>query len=184
MRPGVLPMTPEQSDRVLNGLVGHPLGRRNWNWRNNNFFDSQGVVHKELRPEGKNSRFRIYKGVVDRLLKRIQRVRPASYCSRDFFLLHDNASAHKAASACQFLPQKWNNPLSPPPLYSPDLSTPHYFLFPKLKLKGLHFSDVSEIQQAVTDELKKVQKEDFSAAFQKLYDRVKASVCSSGAYLN
>ena len=30
MRPGVLPMTPKQSDRALNGLVRHPLGRRNW----------------------------------------------------------------------------------------------------------------------------------------------------------
>jgi DNA-binding IscR family transcriptional regulator len=29
MRPGVLPMTPKQSDRVLKGLVRHPLGRRN-----------------------------------------------------------------------------------------------------------------------------------------------------------
>jgi hypothetical protein len=29
MRPGVLPMTPKQSDKVLNGLVRHPLGRRN-----------------------------------------------------------------------------------------------------------------------------------------------------------
>jgi hypothetical protein len=31
MRPDVLPMTPKQSDRVLNRLVRHPLGRRNWN---------------------------------------------------------------------------------------------------------------------------------------------------------
>jgi len=29
MRPDVLPMTPERSDRVLNGLVRHHLGRRN-----------------------------------------------------------------------------------------------------------------------------------------------------------
>jgi len=28
MRPGVLPLTPKQSDRVLNMLVRHPLGRR------------------------------------------------------------------------------------------------------------------------------------------------------------
>ena len=28
MRPGVLPMTPTQSDRALNGLVRHSLGRR------------------------------------------------------------------------------------------------------------------------------------------------------------
>jgi len=39
-----------------------------------------------------------------------------------------------------------------------------------MKLKGLHFADVTEMQEAVTDELKKVQKEEFSAAFQKLYD--------------
>jgi len=29
MRPGVLSVTPKQSDRVLNGLLRHPLGRRN-----------------------------------------------------------------------------------------------------------------------------------------------------------
>ena len=43
----------------------------------------------------------------------------------------------------------------------------------KKKLKGLHFADVAEIQGAVIDELKKVQKEEFSAAFQKLYDSAK-----------
>jgi hypothetical protein len=30
MRPGVLSMTLKQSDRVQNGLVRYPLGRRNW----------------------------------------------------------------------------------------------------------------------------------------------------------
>jgi len=29
MRPGVFPITPKQSDRVLNGLVRHPFRRRN-----------------------------------------------------------------------------------------------------------------------------------------------------------
>jgi hypothetical protein len=51
-----------------------------------------------------------------------------------------------------------------------------------MKLKGLHFADVSEIQEAVTDELKKVQKEEISAAFQKLYDRAKACIYVKGAY--
>jgi transposase len=47
------------------------------------------------------------------------------------------------------------------PPYSPDLSPPFYFLFPKLKikLKVLNSADVVEIQEAVTDELKKVQKD-------------------------
>ena len=45
-----------------------------------------------------------------------------------------------------------------------------------------HFADVAEIQEAVTDELKKVQKEELSAAFQKLYNRAKACVYTNGAY--
>jgi hypothetical protein len=34
-----------------------------------------------------------------------------------------------------------------------------------MKLKGLRFADVAEIPDAVTDKLKKVQKEEFSALF-------------------
>jgi hypothetical protein len=51
-----------------------------------------------------------------------------------------------------------------------------------MKLKGLHIADVAEIQVAITDELKKVQKEKFSAAFQKLYDGAKACIYATGAY--
>jgi hypothetical protein len=71
------------------------------------------------------------------------------------------------------------------PQYSPDLSPPNYFLFPKLKmnLKVFHFADVAEIQAAVTNGLKKVQKEEFSAALQKLYDHAKACIYASGACL-
>jgi hypothetical protein len=54
--------------------------------------------------------------------------------------------------------QTFVNPRSVPP----DLSPPDYFLFPKLKmkLKGLHFADVTEIQEAITGEMK-VQKRNF-----------------------
>jgi hypothetical protein len=70
------------------------------------FFDSQVVVHEEFVPEGKTVNVEFYTGVTDRLLKRIQRGRPAAFCSPDFFLLNDNAPAYKAASACQFLTPK------------------------------------------------------------------------------
>jgi hypothetical protein len=43
-----------------------------------------------------------------------------------------------------------------------------------MKLKVHHFADIAEIHEAITDELKKVQKEEFLAAFQKLYNRAKA----------
>jgi len=37
-----------------------------------------------------------------------------------------------------------------------------------MNFKGLHFWDVAEIQEAIIDEVKKVQKEELSSAFQKL----------------
>jgi len=45
-----------------------------------------------------------------------------------------------------------------------------------MKLKGLHFADVVEIKEAVTDELKKDQKEEFLADFWKVYDRAKTCI--------
>jgi hypothetical protein len=105
-------------------------------------------VHKEFIPKGKTVNAEFYKGVMYGLLKCIQRFRPAAFFSRDFFLLHDNAPAHKAASVCLFLTPK-NVTTLYPPLYSPNLSPPDYFLFPKLKmkLKGLHFAEVAEMVQ-------------------------------------
>jgi hypothetical protein len=46
----------------------------------------------------------------------------------------------------------------------------------------LNFADVAEIQEAATDELKKVQKEEFSVGFQKLYNRAKACIYANAAY--
>jgi hypothetical protein len=64
-----------------------------------NFFDSQSIVHKEFVPAGKTVNAEFYKGVMDRLLKHIQLVCPAAFCSQDFFLLHDNAPTQKAVFA-------------------------------------------------------------------------------------
>jgi hypothetical protein len=61
-------------------------------------------------------------------------VRPAEFCSREFFVLHDNTPAHQAAGVCQFFTQKNVTITYHPPCYS-DLSPPDYFVFPKLKMK-------------------------------------------------
>jgi hypothetical protein len=76
-----------------------------------NFFDSQGVVHKEFVPEGQTVNAEFYKRVMDRLLKRIQWVCPVPFFFQDFFLLHDNAPAHKAVCLPVFDPKKCYYPL-------------------------------------------------------------------------
>jgi hypothetical protein len=45
-------------------------------------------------------------------------------------------------------------------------------------LNGLHFVDVTEIQE----EIKKVQKEEFSPAYQKLYGRATVCIYDNGTY--
>jgi hypothetical protein len=120
------------------------------------FFNYQSVAHKEFVPEEKTVNAEFYKGVMDHLLKRTERVRPAAFYSRDFILLHNNARTRPQSCKCLpiFDPKNFTSLYHP--LYSPDLFLPDYFLFPKLKmkLKVLHFVDVAEIQEAITDELK------------------------------
>lgn len=64
---------------------------------------------------------------------------------------------------------------STPTPYSPDLSPPDYFLFPKLKmeLKGNNFPDIEIILEAVTEKLKNIRKIDFWRAIEKLLDRTR-----------
>jgi hypothetical protein len=130
------------------------------------FFDSQGVVHIEFVPERKRLNAEFHKGIVDHLLKRIHRVRQRVFFSQDFFLLHDNAPAHKAASVCQFLaPQKCYKPVSVS-VISRFISA-RVFSVPrvKMKLKGLPLRMLLRSKKPVTDELKEIQREEFSAVF-------------------
>jgi len=44
-------------------------------------------MHKEFVPERKTVNAEFYEGEMDRLLKLIQRFRPAGFCSVDFFVV-------------------------------------------------------------------------------------------------
>jgi len=51
-----------------------------------NFFQLSRCSAQIIHTRGKTVNAEFYKGVINRLLKRIQRVRPATFFSRDFFL--------------------------------------------------------------------------------------------------
>jgi hypothetical protein len=124
-----------------------------------------------------------YKGVLDRLISRIRPVRPTLYHTRYFFLLHDKAPAHSAAIIRQFRTKKQVATFNHPP-YSPDLSPPDSFRFPKVKLqlKGARFDKTEGIQKAVADRLNKISAEDFSNAMKKKETGANLCVTSNGAY--
>jgi hypothetical protein len=81
-----------------------------------------------------------------------------------------------------FDPKKCYSPLSPPVLSI--FISARLFSVPQVEneVKRTPIADVAEIQEAITDELKYVQKEEFFAAFQKPYDRTKACIYDNGAY--
>ena len=132
----------------------------------------EGIIHKEFVPEGEIINAVYYKGVMERLLNRIRRVRLGMCESGDWFLLQDNALSHNATIVKQFLAQQKVTVLDHSP-YSPDLAPADYFLFPKVKshLKRPLFDSISEIQKAVTSTLNTIAKDEFYKGIQKLYDR-------------
>jgi len=77
------------------------------------FFDSQGIVHKEFVPPGQTVYQTFYREVLERLRKRVARVRPG--IARTWILHHDNAPCHTTVSINEFWQKKtfvWF--LSPP----------------------------------------------------------------------
>jgi len=141
-----------------------------------NFFDWQGIIHKELVLEGETINAAYYKGAMEKLLNRIWWVRPGMCESGDWILLHDNAPSHNMTVIKQFLAQQKVTVVDHP-LYSPDLAPADYFLFQKVKshIKGRLFDSISDIQTAVTITLNTIAKDDFYNGIQKLYER--ANLC-------
>ena len=145
------------------------------------FFDSEGVVHSEFVPQGHTVNQFYYREVLERLRKRVVRVRPS--IADNWMLHHDNAPCHTAISVIEFLAKK-GIPVVPQPPYSPDLSPCDFFLFPKLKfhLKGRHFGTVENIEKAVTDQLKAIPVSDYQRCYEDWEQRLQRCVASQGNY--
>ena len=79
------------------------------------FFDAEGVIHREFVPEEQKVNAVFYVGVLDRLLKRIRRVRTAKFQSSEWFLFHGNAPSHNAAIVKKFLANRNVTVLHDPP---------------------------------------------------------------------
>jgi hypothetical protein len=90
-----------------------------------NFFDSQGVAHKEFVPDEKTVNAKFYKGVNGSPPEEHSTGSFSCVLLSRFFLLHDNAPSHKAASVCQFF-----TPKNVTTLYNLPYSPTDYFLFP------------------------------------------------------
>jgi len=127
-------------------------------------------------PQGQTVNEQYYREVLERLIKRVLRVRPE--IADTWMLHHDNAP-----SVNEFLAKKSISVVPQPP-YSPDLSPCDFFLFPKLKfhLKGSHVGTVDNIQKVVTDQLRALAHEDFQHSYWVWEQRLRRCVASEGNY--
>jgi len=145
------------------------------------FFDSIGIFHKKCVPAGQTVNQYYYKDILERLRKRVMRVRPSIVT--DWILHHDNAPAHAAFSVAQFLTSKGITVMPQPP-YSPDLAPCDFFLFQKTKsaMKGRHFESTEDIQRSVTQALNDILQAAFQECYKQWQQRWKTCVQAQGMY--
>ncbi|UYV74531.1 hypothetical protein LAZ67_12000019 [Cordylochernes scorpioides] len=126
------------------------------------FFDKQGLIHKEFVLQVKTVNAEFYKEVLWRLHKRKRQD-----LAQRWRLHHDNAPAHSAFLVTSYSTRIGVEVLPQPP-YSPDMSPPDLFPFPKVKrcLKGHRFDDIPNIQPAVTKALTGITPTDYSGAYE------------------
>ncbi|GFX65455.1 mariner Mos1 transposase [Trichonephila clavipes] len=129
--------------------------------------DADGIFHHEYAPQGQTVNKEFYLGVMRRLREAVRRKRPVLRESFCWMLHHDGASAHTANLVQQFLTKHGTLQLTHPP-YSPDISPPDFFLFPKIKntLKGHRFQDIETIKQNSTQQLQAIPKSEFQKCFE------------------
>ncbi|KAJ4428902.1 hypothetical protein ANN_25896 [Periplaneta americana] len=146
------------------------------------FFDSQGLIHHEFIPEGHTVTKELYVEILRRLRDAVRRKRPEKWVENNWLLMHDNSPAHRAIIVKNFLARHNITALDHPP-YSPDLSPPDYFLFPRLKshLKGQRFN-AEEVIANATRALRRVSQNGFQACFQELCTRWQKCVVAEGNY--
>jgi len=89
----------------------------------------------------------------------VRKKRPEKWRTNSWFLLHDNAPAHRSVFVNDFLANNNVTVLEHPP-HSPALVPTDVYLFPQMKsaLKGWVFGDTTDIIKNATVELKRLSK--------------------------
>ena len=126
----------KQNDRVVSIKVSSPRPKKACMQHSQvkvmliTIFDHQGMVHHKFVPQGQTVNQHFYKEVLTRLVNKICQKQRASWAGKTWILHHDNAPAHTALSAKQFLVSEETTMLHYPP-YLLDLTPCDFFLFSK-----------------------------------------------------
>ena len=185
MKAGSTVMTQRPRDRVPSGsMLALPNPRRpyranpptNFWW--SLFFDSTGIIYIHWVPTGQTVNKEYYVEVLREFKKRFRRKRPALFNSGQWHFHQDNAPVNNSILVTDYLTKR-DIKTVPHPLYSPNLASCDFWLFPKLR--GCRYETVEEMKEAVTKVIDTLTQEDLHGAFQKLLERYKC-IAAGGDY--
>ncbi len=131
------------------------------------FFDCCGTILKHWLPHGQTITAAYYSEVLKTLWRAITRKRPELWANNSWLLQHDNATAHSAIAARQFL-VKTSTTVLEHCAYSPNLAPNDFFLYPKTKEvhKGAHFKSEEVLKAACEGVMNSLEEMDFPECFQ------------------
>ena len=111
-------------------------------------FECNGAVHQEFLPQGRKINKEYYLEVMRRFREAFCQKRTKLWKSQSWIMHHDKAPAHTLILVREFLAKNKTVNMSQP-LYSPDLISAHFLLFPKLKtpMKGKRFAAIEGINE-------------------------------------
>ena len=186
MNHGFWNTTARQNAKVGSGTMQTLPVPRKREWANPKSNRCSFVWQSGDRPQGivspgQTGNQTFYREVLERLRKRVARVRPD--IARTWMLHHDNAPCHTAVSINEFFVEK-SIPEVPQPPFSPDPSPCDFFSFSWLKnhLKGRHFGTLYNIQKGVTDELKGIPAKAFQHCYEQWTQCLRRCVAVQGNY--
>jgi histone-lysine N-methyltransferase SETMAR len=108
--------------------------------------------------------------IIHRLRDTVRRKRHEKWRTSSWFLLHDNAPAHRSVLVMDILVKSDVITLEHTP-YSSDLAAADLYLLHRLKsaLKGQRFCGATDIIKNATKQLKRLSQNGFQEGFQHLY---------------
>jgi transposase len=126
----------------------------------------------------------MYTDVLRRLRDAVRTKHPKNWRTNSWFLLHDNAPAHRSVSVKDFLAKNNVTTLEHPP-YTPDLAPPDFYLFSRLKsaLNGRRSFAATDVIKNETEELKILSRSSFQECLQHIYSRWQKCIVAQGNIL-
>jgi len=125
----------------------------------------------------------MYTGILRRLRDAVRTKHPKQWRTNSWYLLHDNAPAHRSVLVKYVLAKNNVTTLDHPP-YAPDLVTPDCYLFPRLKsaLNGRRSFAATHVITNTTEELKSLLRNGFQECLRHIYSRWQKFIISQGEY--